>query len=301
MTATVLTDGTSDRVAHAPRVVVLPGAVTFTDRAARFRQLTPGHPGGSFLGLMARLVDAQALAYARRRAPIVPDAALAMTREHGMPPLPATSHERDPLWREDLADMLEALPDLATRSGVPTSVTEIEALADRLLAGTQVAEDAAATPFVGAALQVYFARLAASVPVKDLEHVDVQTLCPVCASRPVASVVRTGDSRSGLRYLACGLCGTEWHMARIKCSVCEEDRGVHYYGLERAEGDDEHPAWKAEACDECRTYLKIFYQDRNPHVDAIADDLASLPLDVLLDEQGFARSGPNVLFHPGDG
>jgi len=39
----------------------------------------------------------------------------------------------------------------------------------------------------------------------------------------------------------------------------------------------------------------------DPLLDPVADDLASLALDVLVDEQGFARSGPNLLFHPGSG
>ena len=34
-------------------------------------------------------------------------------------------------------------------------------------------------------------------------------------------------------------------------------------------------------------------------LDPTADDLATLALDLLVDEQGYARSGPNLLFHPG--
>ena len=58
---------------------------------------------------------------------------------------------------------------------------------------------------------------------------------------------------------------------------------------------------RAEACDECKSYLKIVFQDKDPNVDPAADDLATLGLDVLVDEQGFGRSGPNLLFHPGSG
>jgi FdhE protein len=58
-------------------------------------------------------------------------------------------------------------------------------------------------------------------------------------------------------------------------------------------------ARRAEACDECKSYLKIFYQEKDPAVDPVADDLASLALDVLVDERGYGRSGPNLLFHPG--
>jgi FdhE protein len=154
---------------------------------------------------------------------------------------------------------------------------------------------------------VYFTRAAAALDVASVKNFDVPTVCPVCATRPVASIVRVGGERNNLRYLACALCNTEWNVARIKCSACEEDKGVHYLALSAAadEGDPAtntaglEAARKAEACDECKSYLKIFYQDKDAYVDVQADDLASLALDVLVDERGFGRSGPNLLFHPG--
>ena len=35
--------------------------------------------------------------------------------------------------------------------------------------------------------------------------------------------------------------------------------------------------------------------------DPVADDLATLALDMLVDEAGYLRSGPNPLFVPGEG
>ena len=42
-------------------------------------------------------------------------------------------------------------------------------------------------------------------------------------------------------------------------------------------------------------YLKIVYQEKDPNVDPVADDLATLALDMLVDEAGYERSGPNLL------
>ena len=153
-------------------------------------------------------------------------------------------------------------------------------------------------PFIGAALQTYFTRLAASVDVALVQQCDVPGICPVCASRPVASVLRMGGEQANLRYLVCSLCATEWNMSRIQCTSCDTDKGVKYLVLQ---GDDarSEPATRAETCDECKSYLKIFYQEKDPGLDPTADDLATLALDVLVDEQGYARSGPNLLFHPG--
>ena len=94
-------------------------------------------------------------------------------------------------------------------------------------------------------------------------------------------------------------------MSRIQCTSCDTDKGVKYQVLQ-AEGEAQtkggpqtEPAARAETCDECKSYLKIFYQEKDPHLDPTADDLATLALDLLVDEQGYARSGPNLLFHPG--
>ena len=54
-------------------------------------------------------------------------------------------------------------------------------------------------------------------------------------------------------------------------------------------------AVRAETCDNCKSYLKIVYQEKDPYVDPVADDLATLALDILVDEAGFERSGPNLL------
>ena len=54
-------------------------------------------------------------------------------------------------------------------------------------------------------------------------RIDDPTLCPCCGSRPVASVERLGAE--GARYLACGLCATQWHYVRIKCTHCQSTKG----------------------------------------------------------------------------
>ncbi len=168
-----------------------------------------------------------------------------------------------------------------------------------MLAGTSLDDEAALVPFVGAALQTYFTRLAATLDVALVEQCDIPGICPVCASRPVASVLRIGGEQANLRYLVCSLCATEWNMSRIQCTSCDTDKGVKYLVLQ-AEGDSKtETAARAETCDECKSYLKIFYQEKDPHLDPTADDLATLALDLLVDEQGYARSGPNLLFHPG--
>jgi FdhE protein len=150
--------------------------------------------------------------------------------------------------------------------------------------------DAGAALYVAAALQVYFSRLAASLPAPSLRLLPQRGLCPCCGSTPVSGVVtETGQTR-GARYLHCSLCATAWNHVRAVCITCGQSRSVALKGIEGDSG-----AVKAETCDDCRTYAKMLYQARDMAVDPFADDLATLGLDVLVAEAGWSRHAPNPL------
>jgi len=182
----IITDGSTERAGHAPKVVLPAGAQVFAERAARLEQLSKDHPLSAYLALIGRVCCAQAAALPARTAP-----------------------------------------------------------------------------------------------------------------RPVASVVRLGGAQANLRYLVYAPCSSEWNMVRVKCSACEEDKGVAYLSIAQDGRPGADAPVRAEACDECRTCLKILYQENDPLLDAMGDDLAMLSLDFLVDDQGYRRSGPNFLLHPG--
>lgn len=308
MPTPIITDGSLDRAPKAPRVVLPRRPDLFDDRAIRFETLANSHPLADFLRLMAEIARGQHAALAAGSAEPVAAAALAASRDYGMPPLSAQSHDRQPQWRDDLAAILSHVR-LRSADDVLATVDRLsrlddaalEGLADRVIGGTALDDDAGFVPFIGAALQTYFARLAATLDSASVEHCDVPGICPVCASRPVASVVRIGGDQANLRYLVCSLCATEWNVARIKCTSCDTDKGLHYLALQVEGRESTESPTRAETCDECKSYLKIFYQEKDVNLEPTADDLATLALDVLVDEQGYARSGPNLLFHPGSG
>src|SRR5699024_6257018 len=82
---------------------------------------------------------------------------------------------------------------------------------------------------------------------------------------------------------------------RSKCTNCEQTAHIDYWSL-----DSEYAAVKAESCDDCHSYLKVLYQDKDPNVEPAADDLATLLLDNEMEEKGYARSGINPLLFPVD-
>lgn len=298
MSATILQPGQIEAPAGDIPFLRLPAhASFFKDRAARFRQLADGHKMGDFLEFMARLSEAQHMALTHFPHVPLPDAGqLALSREHGMPALAARTWQRDPAWRKALQDIAGSMSENAPQPAGDAIArlrtlddADVEKLADAVLDNRFHDIDLAASPFVAAALQVYWVHMNTSFGTGDFGRTDLGNLCPVCASSPVASIVRIGGAEQGLRYLHCSLCGAEWHMVRAKCSNCESTRGIAYYAIEGDKG-----AVKAEACEECGSYLKILYLEKDPLLDPTADDLATLALDILMDETGMQRSGPNL-------
>jgi FdhE protein len=251
--------------------------------------------------MMERLARAQQAALDAHPPPAAVDPArLELCRRHGLPPL-AKDGARDPAWREALAALLQAVvaaaPAPAQRaigSLQRAGPEALEGMAERLLAFDYPALEPASLPFIGAALQVHWVKRAAALGEAAAAKLDVPGLCPVCGSPPVASVLRIGIPVPGLRYLHCALCGTEWLLARGQCSQCDSREKIAYFHVEGSSG-----AVKAEACDACGSYVKIVNMEQDALVDPIADDLATLALDVLMDESGYRRATPNLLFAPG--
>ena len=287
----------------------LPAADVFANRAARLEQLADGHAMGDFLRFAARLARAQDTLL-RHRAPETrpTDAHLARCRQHGMPPigafdtplpadwvyvLQAIAFEVAPHAPASLQNAIADLPDFPR--------PRLDAIArDILRAEEHLANplELALAPLLGASLQVLWTARARALQPADVPTGFEGGQCPCCGAVPVSSIVRIGDAGHGVRYATCSLCATEWHVTRIKCVPCQNTRGIAYQGLEGETGPA-HPAVKAETCPECHSSLKLVSMEKDPLADAFADDLATLALDMLVDEAGFHRAGRNLfLFLP---
>jgi FdhE protein len=141
--------------------------------------------------------------------------------------------------------------------------------------------------YVAAAVQVHFARLASRMDAAALAPVAVG-VCPCCGGAPVASMVVGWYGAEGARYAACALCSTLWNEVRVKCLVCGSTKGIGLQGIEGRDG-----TVKAETCDECGSYVKVLYQDKDTGIEPVADDVASLGLDQLLSGGAYRRAGVN--------
>jgi FdhE protein len=288
----------------APDPLILPDpARRFAATAERLQSLSDGHPMADWLRFMSGLAQAQHDAVATLAPLAGPDADLVRQAvEARMPPLAADGHRRDPLWRESFTVLLDSSDDGPFGGAIPAEARSVmqslrargaaavEKLADDFLSGSVAPADMGAALYVAAALQVYFTCLAGQLSAADLRLLPERGLCPCCGSLPVSGVVTASGPTPGTRYLHCSLCSTAWNHVRAVCITCGKSGAVSLLGIEGDSG-----AVKAETCGDCHSYAKMLYQPQDMKVDPVADDLATLGLDVLVAEAGWSRHAPNPL------
>jgi FdhE protein len=311
MTQRILERGQIETLASRsiPRVRLPDRADLFARRATRLRTLAQSSAIDGYLQFLATIADAQQNALGDFHPQLPTAEQIERAAEFHMPPMPATSWPRDENWISMLHGIANAIAaNVAMPVGVvsickkivATAHDELEEQADALLAATLESADLAMAPLITAALQVHWIALTAAFANADaVKTLDVPGVCPLCGTLPVASIVRAQNPYQGYRYLHCALCASEWHMVRVQCSHCGADsKHVAYHTLQAVDAHDDavkDAAVRAEACDECHGYRKIVYQEKDMSVDPVADDVASLALDVLLTEKGFHRASGNPM------
>jgi FdhE protein len=283
-------------VAEPPFVRLPDPGRLFAERAQRFATLAVGHQLAPYLLFLSALCDAQHKAQEGAAAPELPPAdAIARAREFGMPPLDrnrfTASAEFDAVF-ERLLRLAAAIkkPEAAAAALARVANADAalrDALIRNVLADSVPAEQLADHVYAAAALQVHFARLAAQLDGKRLVPVG-DGACPACGAPPVSSMVVGWERAHGTRFCACSLCGTLWNYVRIKCTICASTAGIAYQEIDGGAG-----TLKAETCDACKSYVKILHQQKDPALEPVADDVASLGLDLLVHEAGYRRGGVN--------
>ena len=281
-------------VGGEPPYAVLPGpAAMFSRRAARFAALAPGHDIGDYLLFLGTLAAAQADVAASLAPPALPDTSVALA--NAMPPLTrdlaAEPGALDVLGRLiaalERADLAEG-PAAAVAALAAADADEHRRLCTAVADGYFELERLAECALVAAALQVWYAAHAAQLDAGSLRNVG-EGVCPCCGGAPVSSTLtEMPQAATGLRYLTCSLCLTQWNHIRVKCTACGAEKGISYRQVEGATGEI-----AAEVCEACRGYAKHLLQTKNPQLDPIADDVASYGLDMMLREDGWRRTGLN--------
>ncbi len=280
-----------------PPLVRLPNPLRlFEARAARLRRLAEGHDLGPYLRFLGDLAELQGRVQ-EDLSPVDPPAAEEVARSvrHAMPPLDRSGFVPGAEIHALIDRMIAAagaidMPPAARVALGRLAAADAEARTEvirNVLMDAVPFEAIAEHALVAAALQVHFARLAAGLDAGALQPV-ADGVCPCCGGAPTASLVVVWHGAEGARYCACSLCGTLWNYVRSKCTLCGSTREISFREIDGGGG-----TVKAEVCGDCQGYVKVLYQAKAPDLDPVADDVASLGLDMLLREQGLRRGAVN--------
>lgn len=279
-----------------PPYVVLPDpSALFTTRAKRLQVIASGHMLEPYLRFVAIINEAQQRIANNLPSPQLPNQdRLSQALEYGLPPLSVTSFELDEAAVSTLNAFLIELRDAdlpeeaaAAVGHLTNASAEVQRGLMRAALAGEPPEDVAQRVFVLAALQPYFTKLAAQLDVASL-HPLADGVCPACGSAPLSSSVVGWPKAHNSRFCTCSLCGTMWNVVRVKCVLCSSTGGISYHSIE---GKPE--TVKAETCETCRRYVKILYQVKDHLLEPLADDIASLDLDMVLAKEGWSRGGAN--------
>lgn len=282
-------------VAKVPLARLPDPQAVFSTRASRFDFLA-GHYDNlaPYLRFLAGISQAQAELVRELPMPEpMTTERIELTRASRMPPLDRNAmHDGVATALDRLIDKLSGLemPEparLALDALRQATSQDRDWVIGNVLTDTIPADSVAPHLFAAAALQVHAAMLAAALPLGKL--VPIRTgICPACGGRAASSLVTENIGAEGARYCSCATCQTLWNEVRVKCTCCGSTKGITYRSVETGEA-----TVKAECCRECGKWVKILYQNKNPTLEPVADDVASLGLDLMMRETEWSRGGCN--------
>ena len=281
----------------------------FASRAVRFKELAQEDGSGwsGYLSLLSVICEAQQAAFNRHTFPLPP-------LYRGQTVLPEAAQGEVPDgFLTVFTDLLNAT-DGQTNAAVAAETAKLKALtaaeaaalARRILTQQTEPSDRAAEIWVQAALQVVWTAWAAQLSEDDVptaENSD-RISCPCCGTEAVGSVILIRSDLTGFRYMHCPLCNSRWNALRAKCPTCGDAGGMRLQQVEEKSAPHLAPAYAAahaESCESCHTYRKLYRQDKQQYADPVADDLATLGLDIAVGEAGYERGGANPFLLIDDG
>ncbi len=270
-------------------------ATLFARRADRFAVRAEGHELAPYLQFMAAIARMQAdLLPALPSLSPVPSEQAARAVAHGMPLIDRMRLIDDAALADAVTRFLQDASALSMPDQAAAALMRLRSdpgarrqhLANAL-EDAVVADAVAEHVFISAALQLHAVRLAATLQADTLRPVGIGT-CPACGGAPVASVLVDRPGAHNARYCVCGTCATQWNTVRVTCVLCGGTEGIAYHHIE-----GRNAGIAAETCDACHGYVKLLSQAEHPELDPVADDVASLGLDLMMQDGGWRRGAVN--------
>jgi FdhE protein len=210
------------------------------------------------------------------------------------------SHGRDCVPSEfpKLVASLETFLTLAQRSG-PSRLADLARELMRegsdswpgLLNACWLASNSSTEPqalLLQAFLQPFAQFVRNCTPMRPSTH--MYSVCPFCDRKPGLAILRQqGDGAR--RSLLCSFCHAEWEFRRVVCPRCgEEENGKLPVYIANDFGHI-----RVECCDTCKTYIKSVDLTKNGLAEPVVDEIASVPLDLWAQKQGYSKLQRNLL------
>lgn len=276
-----------------------PASHVFEERSMRFFELAEADNSEwrLYLELLGKLTAAQHAVSAKHRFTPPP-------LRQGSTTLPPAATEQVPAdfygVFTDLLNEINHQPNMTVQAELNRLAAltreETEALAKRVSTSKIENSDRAAIIWVQAALQIIWTAWAAQLTEDDVPPVEERTLCPCCGteSRRQRSIGQRRFSRISLHALPALQQPLEC-LTRQMPHLRRQQRHGHTRNRNRYRPHPSRPLLgaKAESCETCRSYRKLYRLEKQQYADPIADDLASLGLDILVGEAGYSRAGSN--------
>lgn len=114
-------------------------------------------------------------------------------------------------------------------------------------------------------------------------------ICPLCSAHPAIATIAEGPAR----LLHCSWCGTTGSYKFTGCPHCGGGKASQLSTLI----PEEDPGFRISACNTCQGYVKIIEHSvlKEMAMDLDLADMASLPLDIVAQDNGYVRKAPNPI------
>ena len=288
-------EGDMTEVGHmrTPPFVRLPDINTlFEERSKRFEELAPTSPVKDYIDFMVEFTGAQQFVCNEFAASDIPTADQDQAQKFIMPPIDRQAIISAPVFEEIANSFFKVLGNRKLKSSSLVALEDTRAnkakwqnWASDIIAHKLPQENLAQHIYVTGALQIVLTLAAAKLDPKKLQPIE-GNLCPCCGGTHSASMIVGWPSSEGIRFCSCLYCGSMWRYVRIKCTFCEETKGISFREIDGGPG-----TILAETCDTCKRYCKQMNHQKDSHFDVFADDIGSLALDLLMKEDGTFKRG----------
>ncbi|WP_297323084.1 formate dehydrogenase accessory protein FdhE [uncultured Bartonella sp.] len=288
-------EGDMTEVGHmrTPPFVRLPDISTlFAERSKRFDELAPTSPVKDYVDFMSEFTAAQQFTCNEFADVDIAGQDQVKAQAFEMPPINRQAIISTPIFDDIAATFFNVLAraklkgsPLITLEDTRARRLEWQDWAANIIAHQLPQENLAQHIYVTGALQIILTLAAAKLDAKKLKPIE-GNLCPCCGGSHSASMIVGWPSSEGIRFCSCLYCGSLWRYVRIKCTFCEQTAGISFREIDGGPG-----TILAETCDTCKRYCKQLNQQKDSHFDVFSDDIGSLALDLLMQEDGKFKRG----------